>query len=338
LVEDMARLAKTTQADRRKHLAESGPLVREFGERKLDEITCGTLREWWGREIEARGRSVATGRHLVSTVAAVFGYARDLGLIERSPVAEFREMLRRHTRTKRGRAEGVVGRDVRPIERPEELARILAAALDQGPLSHTLVLFMLDAGLRLGEAVAVTWQQIAWGADADDQSRAIIVDRNRPRGGEAESTKSGRERRVALSRRLRRTLSQLYLRQGRPGPEVPVLGRLDPNNFRNREWRRICERARVGSRRMKDLRDTFASWLLSLGAPIPLVQEALGHSDWATTARHYGKWIPLAGHHPPLTLEPGEVWPDLLARIPEERPQSDPTRLPTALTARDSTE
>jgi integrase len=222
---------------------------------------------------------------------------------------------------------------VKPVEDPAELEKLLSAAQKEGETAYALVLLMLDAGLRLGEAVAITWEQIVWGESSDDPARAIIVNRNRPRGGEAEGTKSGRERRVALSRRLRRTLSSLYLRRGRPAAETEILSSIDPNNFRKREWSRICTEAKVKSRKMKDLRDSFASWLLSLGAPIPFVQDALGHADWATTARHYGKWIPSAGHRPPLTLESGEVWSDLLARLPEKRPHSDPTTAKAAVGA-----
>lgn len=301
--------------------------MRWFGNRKLDEVTSAVLREWWGAEVEGRGLSLSTGRHLLSTLAAVFGYARDLNLIERGPVSDFREILRRHARTKQGRAAASSGH-VNPIDQPDELEKLLAAAQQEDQTTHALVLLMLDAGLRLGEGVAITWGQVIWGADSDDTTRAIVVNRNRPRGGPAEGTKSGRERRVALSRRLRRTLSSLYLQRGRPPAETEILGDIDPNNFRKREWRRVCERARIGPRRMKDLRDSFASWLLSLGAPIPFVQDALGHADWATTARHYGRWIPSAGHRPPLSLEPGEVWSDLLARLPEARVQSDPTVTP----------
>lgn len=53
---------------------------------------------------------------------------------------------------------------------------------------------------------------------------------SRPRGlGASGPTKSGRERAVALSRRLRRVLRGLYLERGRPGDDVLVLDGLDPS-------------------------------------------------------------------------------------------------------------
>jgi hypothetical protein len=63
-------------------------------------------------------------------------------------------------------------------------------------------------------------------------------------------------------------VGDLYLEQfrNRPGdylPERRVLEDIDRDNFRARQWRRICERGDRGDRAMKDLRDTLASQLLT---------------------------------------------------------------------------
>jgi hypothetical protein len=47
-----------------------------------------------------------------------------------------------------------------------------------------------------------------------------------------------------------------------------VLDGLAPESFRDRERRRIVERAEIGHRAMKDLRDPFASQLLTAGVPL----------------------------------------------------------------------
>jgi hypothetical protein len=81
----------------------------------------------------------------------------------------------------------------------------------------------------------------------------------------------------------------------------------------------------------KDLRDTFASWLVSLGAPVAWVSESLGHANWAVTARHYARWVDDAARQPvtPL-LDSGDLWPDLLARAgTTSTPDSTPMRLQT---------
>ncbi|MBW2316421.1 MAG: tyrosine-type recombinase/integrase [Deltaproteobacteria bacterium] len=98
-----------------------------------------------------------------------------------------------------------------------------------------------------------------------------------------------------------------------PGPEVLVLGELDASNFRAREWRRIAKRAGVGLRRPKDLRDTFASQLLTLGVPLTYISRQLGHRQVATTEKHYARYQG-DEYVDPLRREPWEVPADFLAR------------------------
>jgi hypothetical protein len=75
----------------------------------------------------------------------------------------------------------------------------------------------------------------------------------------------------------------------------------------------IVERALC---RPKDLRDTYASHLLSANIPLPYVSKQLGHGDVLTTARHYARWIDASGRYvAPPVLQQGEVPADLLARL-----------------------
>ena len=77
----------------------------------------------------------------------------------------------------------------------------------------------------------------------------------------------------------------------------------------------MCVEAGLEDHSPKDLRDTFASWLVSLGVPLPFVQKTLGHANWAVTAQHYARWVSEAEFMGSPRLRPGEVWPDLLARL-----------------------
>jgi hypothetical protein len=67
-----------------------------------------------------------------------------------------------------------------------------------------------------------------------------------------------------------------------------VLPGFDPRNFGQRRSSRVARETGLGHHVPKDLRDTFASWLLSLGVSLPHVSRQLGHTDMAVTARHYG--------------------------------------------------
>jgi integrase len=121
---------------------------------------------------------------------------------------------------------------------------------------------------------------------------------------------------VQLSRRLRSLLREHWVKQGQPGSSERVLPRFNGRNYRYRHFDEVLRRAGLAGHTPKDLRDTFASWLVSLRVPVAWVSESLGHSNWALTAKHYARWIDdAASRELAPTLEPREVWPDLLARV-----------------------
>jgi len=155
LAEDTAHLAETTRRDReRSYLGPEGRLLRVLGALPLDEITGPRIREWWNQEIQATGLSTKTGRSYLDALSGVLAYAQDLGILDANPVREFRDSLRRRGRSKRGRAESEAGRQIR-IEHPAEIEALISAALEEGLLAGTLVVTLLDAGLRLGEALGL---------------------------------------------------------------------------------------------------------------------------------------------------------------------------------------
>ena len=322
LAEDTAHLATTTKRERENQLKPHAPLLRRLGHLRLDEIRERHLREWWGAEVEGNTRrSPKTGRNYIDALAGVLGYARDLGLIDRNPVYGFREILARKSRTKRGRVEAETGKEVRPIEKPEEIEALLAAARDEGLSAYALVTVMLDAGLRWGEAHGLRWRHILWGDDEDGRTRALLIEENRPRGGAPEAPKSGRGRRVGLSLRLREVLATLRRSKDGPPADAHLFPDVEPGNFRNRAWRRILEGAGIGHRRMKDLRDTYASQLISAGVPLGYVSAQLGHANLTTTSEHYTRYVSREYVEPPR-LRAGEIPADLLARLWCEDPDA----------------
>ena len=100
---------------------------------------------------------------------------------------------------------------------------------------------------------------------------------------------------------------------------------MDHGNYRKRHFRKLCKAAGIapamkadGSTRLrspKDLRDTFASQLLTAGVQLGYVSRQLGHSDVSVTARHYAKWAGGDGYRNPLEVRDDEVPADLLTRL-----------------------
>ncbi|MEB2343180.1 MAG: tyrosine-type recombinase/integrase [Deltaproteobacteria bacterium] len=338
LKEATGHLSGTTRDDRDRVLGADGELRRYFGAMRASDIRRATLLDWWYREVEGRGRHERTGLTLLSALSGVFGYAVDLELIDANPVDTFRGTLRRRRRSKRGRAEAAQGGSIRPIEEPAQLGALVTASRveyerrfgngrprREAQASHVATLLMLDAGLRAGEVAGLRWRDVRWGGDPDDVTRALVIRASVARGKYEEAPKSGRSREVALSRRLRRLLREFYVAQGQPEPSARVLPGYIHRNYQGRHFEGICAAAGLAGRTPKDLRDTFASQLLTAGIQLGYISGQLGHQDVATTARHYATWAGAGAYRRALEVEPGEVPADLIARIEAiESPHKSP--------------
>ncbi len=172
------------------------------------------------------------------------------------------------------------------------------------PDFHLFFLTLLRTGLRYGEAVALRWGDIQFGASEQDKNRFLWVRRNWVHG-RFTTPKSRKTRRVDLSRQLRRTL--LELRDKRllaammadrtsitedlvfPSEAGTVL---DHSNVYSRYFLPAIERAGLRHFRIHDLRHTFASQLLQDGASLAYVRDQLGHSSISVTADLYGHLQP----------------------------------------------
>ena len=160
----------------------------------------------------------------------------------------------------------------------EEFERLVVAAKAMDGRAYLLVLPSGEAGLRLGEMVALEW------GDIDFVKGQVCVQRSAWKGQVA-SPKSGRLRYVPLTRRLRSALRDhrhlrgplvLYQDDGAPLTEGQVQGFV----------RRAAQRAGLFNNGPHMLRHTFCSHLAMRGAPARAIQELAGHQDLTTTQRY----------------------------------------------------
>ena len=243
-------LAPTTQDDRRSLLRTAslkrpeGALRAYFGRLPVDEIRKPLLLEWWAAEVEGKGRAAKTGRNYLDALSGVLALAVDSEFIETNPVDGFRSVLRRRNRTQKGRAQSDPTASICPIEDPAELDAFVAESRKVGGAAHIVDLLCFDAGLRLGEATALRWEDCSFGRNAMDTDRSLRIRASRSRGVHLGKTKSGRERTVAMSRRLRSALLAFQLEAGRP--ESGAIAQVDHGNYRSRHFRKLCKAAGIG--------------------------------------------------------------------------------------------
>ncbi len=287
---------------------------------RMDQVSRRDFTRWWDGETR-RGLSFSTRRNHFNAIAAVFHYAWKHEVIEEDPCPGFRRIMAEEQRTSSGRAAATNGNRVRPIDNVDDLNRFLAACealmAEGGSFpqdAYVLTVIMLDAGLRIGEAIALRWCDLHFGTSIDDLERHLIVRRSRSRDEAETEPKSGHERRVDMSQRLLRTLKSHHLRHGRPAAEERLFPTMRQDNYTRRFFRKAIKSSGLPHHSPHDLRHTFASWLLTLrGDWLGYVQQALGHSDASLTSRAYAKWLGRV-HHDVMIPMAGELPPDLLAR------------------------
>lgn len=157
----------------------------------------------------------------------------------------------------------------------EEAERIVPAADVQW---RPAILVGLRCGLRLGEIMALRWE------DVDLVAGRLVVNRTVSRG-RINSPKNGRTREIPLGLEVLRALKAHRHLKGEfvfPGPEGRLLHK---NETKHPLWR-ACRRAGLRRVGWHVLRHTFASHLVMRGAPIRAVQELMGHSTIEMTMRY----------------------------------------------------
>ena len=160
----------------------------------------------------------------------------------------------------------------------DDYERLVEAPRTTDPQTHLIILLGGEAGLRLGEMLALQW------VDVDLAKRQLCVQRS-DWYGQVTAPKNGRLRYIPLTVRLASALREhRHLRsplvlcdeQGRP-----VLRRTLQN------WvRRAARRGQVQNSGVHVLRHTFCSHLAMRGAPTRAIQELAGHADLSTTQRY----------------------------------------------------
>lgn len=138
-------------------------------------------------------------------------------------------------------------------------------------------------GLRLGELLALRWQDVDFAGHALTVRRALSV-------GVESSTKSGKVRRVPLPDQAAAALDRLSRRADFTAPGERVfcnsLGRALDGSALRRRFKRAQKAAGVRQLRFHDLRHTYGSLLAVAGVDVVTIQAAMGHGALATTGRY----------------------------------------------------
>ncbi len=159
----------------------------------------------------------------------------------------------------------------------DDYERLVDAARSIDWRTQLIVLLGGDGGLRVGEIVALQWDDVDFG-------RGQLCVRHSDWRGQLTSPKNGRVRFVGMTQRL-----AVELRSARHLRSPRVLYQDDGRPLtRQGAWSRVRYAARRANLRtgVHILRHTFCSHLVMQGARMRDVQELVGHQDLTMTQRY----------------------------------------------------
>ena len=215
-----------------------------------------------------------------------FNWAVKKGHIEENPLDAL-DKPRKHKKLPEYLTPGQIERILRAIDADTDLKRA-DNQLKDGEVTWLkgVILLAVNTGMRIGELCNLRWR------DVDFDSGLI-----RCGGGEGFQTKSGHERAVPMTEEARRVLSNLHDRRASEGYVLRGVkgGKLN-KTYASKQFKKYVRLAKLPERiRFHSLRHTAASWMVQNGAPLPMVQAILGHSDASVTQKY--------AHHSPDALK-----------------------------------
>lgn len=157
------------------------------------------------------------------------------------------------------------------------------------------VAFLAGTGARWGEATALAPEDF----DLDARKPVVRISRAWKKGAAGVYLGTTKTRRGVRTVALGRSLVDLIrpvVEATAPGELVFAAaegGRIRAQNFHPRVWHKAVAASGIPKRpRVHDLRHSHASWLISAGIPLTVVQRRLGHESIQTTSDTYGHLSP----------------------------------------------
>ncbi|MHC4806374.1 MAG: tyrosine-type recombinase/integrase [Planctomycetota bacterium] len=264
-----------------------------FGSRDVRTIETQDVRAFITL-LRERGLADKTIAGNLTPLRMVFNEALEEGLVDRNPVTVAWKKERRRVK-ERKTFETLTS---------VELERLLNVIGEQYPDYYAFFYTLAHTGMRLGEARGLRWGDVAFGQSPEDCHRHIYIRQTIGPSDKPQPTKTGKARRVDLSRQLREVLLAHQVQEitsGRGKPEQLAFCRPDGKTLRYSRlfevFKRSLQLAGLQDMRMHDLRHSFAViHLRELRNPLVWVSAQLGHRSIELTVSVYG--------HPELDTDP----------------------------------
>ena len=272
-MQDMKNRLKKTTMHSKQAIAEKH-LLPYFGDLELDKITPITIRQWQAEILRARtpqGKpySAAYMRLLQAYLSGLLSYAVKYYGLPKNPIKIAGSIAKTETKDMM-------------YWTAEEFSQFMS--YEQKPMYRAIFLILFWCGLRRGEVLALTGEDI----DADRKTIRINKSYSRLKGREdvialpktAKSVRTITAPSVVINA-VQTYLATLYKYDGK--------ARMFPIYIHGigEELARVCSISGVKKIRVHDLRHSHASYLINKNVPVKLISQRLGHESVETTLRIY---------------------------------------------------
>lgn len=247
-------------------------LIPEFGAYKLDELRPGDVKNWMVKLQETISNKRIN--NILIPLRQAFREAYEDEIIESNPLSRVRN-LPIHTR------------EPKPFNQ-KEITKILSQ-LDGQNLN--LIQFAFYSGLRTSELIGLKWE------DVDLENNRIHVRRAIVRNKEKSTKTASGLRTVNLLPEAKAALidQKQYTEQANEfvfhDSRSNIRWKSD-QAIRKALWKPALKKAGVEYRCPYQTRHTYASMLLMQGKDPMYVAQQMGHKDWGSIRKNYGRWIP----------------------------------------------
>jgi len=257
-----------------------------FGDLKITNITRGKVKTFLLEKLNG-GCATSTVAHYRNCVSGIFNLALDDEIIQANPAKQLGKGFLKAKDLKE---------EINPLA-SDELNHLLKSVSEHFPGHYTLFLLLARTGLRIGETLALQWD------DLNFNERFIEVKRSYVRG-RISTPKNGKTRRVDMSLQLAESLKahkrcfvpKLVKPDTDDDPQYVFTntegGLIDVSNWRRRVFKKAIEKAEMREIRIHDLRHTYATLRISKGDNIADVSNQLGHHSVKFTWDVYYHWMP----------------------------------------------
>jgi integrase len=247
-------------------------------------------------DLQTKGSSPATVENIRAIISGIFSYACEEELIQINPASRLSRFIKKRDKRKNGK-----------FLTQEQISIFLKTVHQLFPNYYALFVCAFSTGMRLGEILALAWE------DIDFDKKTIKVERAYSNGN-IDTTKNGKVHFVDMSENLHDILlkhqEKIQSRERGILPELNLTQEtgsintihlvfpnrngkpIDGANLKNRVFYKVIEAAGLSHFRFHDIRHTFASMLLHQGESLHYVKEQMGHASIQTTVDIYGHICP----------------------------------------------